>query len=379
MTSVPFEAAMGRTAPGVRAAGATGVAARGGAWTVLFGTIVTVVGISWDIQWHSEVGPDTFFTLPHLFLYSGSAISGFASLAMVIQATAAQRAGRPVPRAGGAPIRVFGSTLTAPLGYLVSGSGAALFLLYGLFDLRWHSIYGFDAVLNTPSHVALFLSISTTMIGSLIVFAAHLEQLWGRIGFVVALVILMGFAPVAADALNNLRLPIDAVVAGAVLFGPLLLITGAVVLARPWAAIWIAVAMGVLQGVLWWFSPWAAHTYAAAIGLPLRDGLPPRPPGFPAMLPMFLIVAAVVVEVLLRWARSRGADLRGWLLLAGPVTGVIVALGLVVQRRLTDSLADIPGSKVLILAILGIPLGLIAGFFGGRFAAMLRCSAPAEA
>ncbi|MCX4098239.1 hypothetical protein [Nocardia sp. alder85J] len=376
MTSIPFDAAVGRADPGSRVADTADIAAGAGAWAVLLGTVVTVVGISWDIQWHNEVGPDTFFTLPHLFLYSGSAISGFASLAMVVRATAAQRAGRPVPWAGGVPVRVFGSTLTAPLGYMVSGAGAALFLLYGLFDLRWHAIYGFDAVLNTPSHVALFLSISTTMIGSLIVFASHLGKLWGRIGFVVALVILMAFAPVSADALNNLSLPINAVVAGAVLFAPLLLIVGAVVLARPWAAIWIAVAMGVQQGGLWWFSPWAAHTYAAAIGLPLRDGLPPRPPTFPAMMPMFLIVSAVLAELLLRRARARGTDLRTPLLLFGPISGVLTALGLVLQRSLTDSLAHTGASATAILALLGIPLGLIAGFFGGRLAAMLRSTAP---
>ncbi len=119
--SVPLDATAGppRSVPAaatVTGASATesGIAARAGAWIVLLGTIVTTVGISWDIQWHNEVGPDTFFTLPHLLLYSGSAIAGFASLAMVVLATSAQRAGRPIPHAGGTPIRVFGSTLTAP-------------------------------------------------------------------------------------------------------------------------------------------------------------------------------------------------------------------------------------------------------------------------
>src|SRR5205823_2456843 len=144
-----------------------------GAWTVLIGVALTTVGLSWDIQWHVEVGPDTFFTLPHLVLYAGSAVAGIASLVMVLIATSAQRAGRSWPRtAGGTPIRVFDGVFRAPLGYLVSGVGAASFLLYGLLDLWWHSIYGFDATLNTPSHVALFLSICITMVGSLIVFAS---------------------------------------------------------------------------------------------------------------------------------------------------------------------------------------------------------------
>ena len=154
---------------------------------MLLGTAISTVGLSWDIQWHVEVGPDTFFTLSHLALYSGSALSGIASLVMVLLATSAQRAGREWPRsAGGAPVRVFGGVFTAPVGYLISGVGAACFLLYGLLDLWWHSIYGFDAVLNTPSHVALFLSISVTMVGTIITFAAAREQRWGRVGLLLA-------------------------------------------------------------------------------------------------------------------------------------------------------------------------------------------------
>ena len=163
--------------------GPPGTAARIGAWSVFAGTVITTLGISWDVQWHKEVGPDTFFTLSHLALYSGSALSGISSLVMVLLATSAQRAGNPLARTvGGTPVRVFGGTFTAPLGYLASGAGAALFLIYGLLDLWWHSIYGFDAVLNTPSHVALFLSISITMVGSVIVFAAARDQRWGQVG-----------------------------------------------------------------------------------------------------------------------------------------------------------------------------------------------------
>src|SRR5256885_6017911 len=106
--------------------------------SVLFGgTLLSLVGLTWDLQWHEDVGPDTFFTLPHLFLYSGSAIAGLASLAVVLATTAATRAGRPVdPAVGGRAVNVLGRTFAAPLGYLVSGGGAALFLIYGLWEDR---------------------------------------------------------------------------------------------------------------------------------------------------------------------------------------------------------------------------------------------------
>ncbi|GAA5056376.1 hypothetical protein [Nocardia callitridis] len=347
------------------------VAARAGAWVVVLGTAVTLVGLSWDIQWHNDVGPDTFFTLPHLLLYSGSGISGFASLAMVLITTAAQRAGRPVPRLGGAPVRVFGGALTAPLGYMVAGAGGALFLLYGLLDLQWHSIYGFDAVLDTPSHVALFLSITTTMIGSIMVFAAHRDHRWGRLGIVVAVPILIAFAPVTCKGLDNLDPPVDAMILGLVLFGPMLLIVGAALLARPGGAVAIAVAMGIVQAALWWFSPWAAHVYADAVGLPLRDGLVQRPPSLPGIMPMFLIVAAVAVEVLFWLARSRGFRPERMILVAGVVTGVIVGATFPLQMTLTNAMSSLDFGMIAKVTIIGIPLGLLAGYLGGRCTAML--------
>jgi len=353
------------------------IAGPAGAYAVLLGAAISTVGISWDVEWHKDVGPDTFFTLPHLVLYSGSALAGIASLAMVLLSTSMQRAGRPVsPWMGGTPVRVFGGIFTAPLGYLVSGIGAASFLIYGLLDLVWHSIYGFDAVLSTPSHVALFLSISITMIGTVIVFAGAREQRWGRIGVVLAIPILMLFAPIPVNALNNFTLPVNPVVVGIVLFSPLLLLIGAGVLQRAGAAVAIAVTLGTLQAALWWFSPWAAKVYATSVGLPLRDGLIPSPPRLPGGAPMFLIVAAVAVEVLFWLSRTRGLDARKMMLLAGVLTGLIVGLTLPVQQSLTDPTSPLSSTDVVILGLLGMPLGALAGFLAARFTVMLHALAP---
>jgi hypothetical protein len=345
---------------------------------VLLGTAITTIGLSWDVQWHVEVGPDTFFTLSHLALYSGSALSGIASLVMVLLATAAQRAGTPMPRTvGGTPVRVFGGVFTAPLGYLISGIGAASFLLYGLLDLLWHSIYGFDAVLNTPSHVALFLSILVTMAGCLIVFASAREERWARIGIVLLTPILITFAPIPANGLSNLPLPIDPVIAGIIFFSPLLLIVSTGILRRPGAAIAIAVVLGILQAFLWWFSPWAAETYAAASGLPLRDGLTPQPPQLPGAIPMFFIVAAVAVEAFFRLARTRDGDARKIMLLAGAVAGSVIGASLPLQRVLTNPSASISPTMIALITIIGALLGILAGFLGARFITMSNALAPA--
>jgi hypothetical protein len=374
--ATPTTSATTETA-GPQPAADVGVAGKVGAWVVLLGTALTTLGISWDVQWHKQVGPDTFFTLSHLVLYAGSAVSGIASLAMVLMATSAQRAGRPLPRTvGGTPVRVFGGVFTAPLGYLISGIGAAMFLLYGLLDLWWHSIYGFDAVLNTPSHVALFLSITTTMIGSIIVFASARDQRWAQLGVLLAIPIMITFAPVPMNAFSTLPLPIDPVVVGVIFFSSMLLIIGAGILRRPGAAIAIAVVLGVLQAFLWWFSPWAAVNYAAAVGLPLRDGLTPSPPDLPSAMPMFLILAAVGVEVLFWMIRSRNLDARKVFLLIGAVAGVIVAVTLPLQQVLTDPTASFGVVAIAIIGVVGLVFGVLGGFLAGRFIPMLRALAP---
>jgi hypothetical protein len=362
-----------------RSAVATGATAgRVGAWVVLLGTAITTIGLSWDIQWHVEVGPDTFFTLPHLFLYSGSALSGIASLVMVLLATSAQRAGRVWPRwAGGPPVRVLGGTFTAPLGYLVSGVGAACFLLYGLLDLWWHSIYGFDAVLNTPSHVALFLSICVTMVGGIIVFANARDQRWARAGILVAVPILITFAPLPFNALSTAPLPIDPTLLGVLLCAPMLLITGALVLGRG-GAIGVAVVLGAIQAVLWWFSSWATVAYAAAVGLPLREGAGHQPPSLPSLIPMFLVIAALAVEGAMWLSHSRRIHFGRLMLPLGGLAGLIVGVTFTLQLAITDGLQPSP-VLILTLSISGLILGVPAGFLGTRFGTMLRTTdTPAE-
>jgi hypothetical protein len=370
--ALPVSAAgLSRADAGTRvAAGST--AARVGPWVVLLGTAITTVGLSWDIQWHVEVGPDTFFTLSHLALYSGSALSGIASLVMVLMSTSAQRAGRAWPHsAGGPPVRVFGGVFTAPLGYLVSGVGAACFLLYGLLDLWWHSIYGFDAVLNTPSHVALFLSICVTMVGSIIVFAAVRDQRRGKAGLLIAVPILIVFAPIPFEGLNNAPLPVAPTLMGAILCAPMLLIMGALVLGRG-GAIGIAVVLGAMQAVLWWFSPWAAQAYAVAVGLPMRDGLLPEPPVLPSLIPMFLIVSALVVEGAMWLSHTRRIHFGRLMLPLGALCGLLVGVTLVVQLALTRPMMHVSPGLIVTLAIVGLVLGLPAGYLGTRFGAMLR-------
>lgn len=345
---------------------------------VTLGTVASLFGISWDVQWHVDVGPDTFYTLPHLVLYSGSALAGITSLTVVLMTTARQRAGRPIdPLVGGRYVRVFGGTFAAPVGYLISGTGAAMFLLTGLWDQWWHSLYGFDAVLSSPPHESLFLSISVTMAGSVIVYAAARERLWGRIGMITAVPVMVAFSMVTLSPVTIPSGMGDPQIIGSAFLSLMLLISAAACLRRPGMALAISVVLAVIQGVLWVYSPWAAHAYAHMVGLPLRDYVTPRPV-FPSRIPMFLILAAAVVELVLWPARSRGWSMRWVPMVAGALGGVVVAVCVPLQNIVMFGNAKLDGHTYVASTISSAVIGVLAGFLGWHFGTMMRITVPSS-
>ncbi|MGW4133646.1 hypothetical protein [Amycolatopsis japonica] len=347
------------------------------AGTVLAGSVISLVGLTWDIQWHGDVGPDTFFTMPHLFLYSGSAISGLASLVIVLMTTAARRAGRPVDaRVGGRAINVFGKTFAAPAGYLVTGTGAAMFLLYGLWDQWWHGLYGFDAVIDSPPHIGLLLSITLSIIGTVMVFAAAREHRWGTVGVVGSLGVLIAFSTVTVLGLQQIDVDgLDVVSVGIALLSVLLVSAGAGFWGRPGGAVRVAAALAVIQAITWWFSPWAAEAYASAVGLPMRDYID-GVPAMPSMMPMALLPIAAVLEAVhllsRRWTAGRVS------VLAGVIGGLLVGASMPIQNAIVYGSDRMPWAVVFATGAAGAVVGLLGGFAGWRFGGMLRLLAPAK-
>ncbi|MGW4830694.1 hypothetical protein ACWEOG_24140 [Amycolatopsis japonica] len=347
------------------------------AGTVLAGSVISLVGLTWDIQWHGDVGPDTFFTLPHLFLYSGSAISGLASLVVVLMTTAARRAGRPVDaRVGGRAINVFGKIFAAPTGYLVTGTGAAMFLLYGLWDQWWHGLYGFDAVIDSPPHIGLLLSITLSIIGTVMVFAAAREHRWGTVGVVGSLGVLIAFSTVTVLGLQQIDVDgLDVVSVGIALLSVLLVSAGAGFWGRPGGAVRVAAALAVIQAITWWFSPWAAEAYASAVGLPMRDYID-GVPAMPSMMPMALLPIAAVLEAVYllsrRWPAGRVS------VLAGVIGGLLVGASMPIQNAIVYGSDRMPWAVVFATGAAGAVVGLLGGFAGWRFGGMLRLLAPAK-
>lgn len=88
-----------------------------GAWLLLLGFSSLWLGVAWDGEWHADVGPDTFFTAPHLMFYFGSGLIGLTSLTVVL-------ANGRGPADSGPTVTVL-RHFRAPAAFLVAGLGAA--------------------------------------------------------------------------------------------------------------------------------------------------------------------------------------------------------------------------------------------------------------
>jgi hypothetical protein len=111
--------------------------------TVMAATAVLVllVGVTWDIAWHVDVGRDTFFTPPHWLIVGGIGLLGSAALCAVAKIGS-----------DGDRIR---AAVTARPGMVLTGCCAALMLVGLGIDNWWHGVFGIDVSLWSPPHVAL--------------------------------------------------------------------------------------------------------------------------------------------------------------------------------------------------------------------------------
>jgi|GEM_PF-536420 len=139
--------------------------------TVALGALVFLLGGSWDIAWHIEIGRDTFWSPPHLVLYSGILLI----LASCAYAFAAAR------RLAGANRRAWPGP-----GPVIAALGAALALASAPIDDTWHRLFGLDVTLWSPPHLMLIGGMAIAAFGAVAGFAwlasrrdpAQLATLW---------------------------------------------------------------------------------------------------------------------------------------------------------------------------------------------------------
>ena len=337
------------------------------------GTLLSWFGSGWDVSWHRIYGRDTFWTTPHLFIYTGVTMWGVAALV----ATATAMRGRPISGRALA----FGPP-RAELGLARVGIGALVTIAAGPFDNAWHSLYGRDVDIWSPPHLFGIAGGAIGLVGWVSAYGRGVLPVREPVRRVLRLATFGNLCAVCIFAMNFYYVT---AVAREAFFYPLLVsalipaVLGIAIAAAPGR--WSATAAAL------------AYTVIALGGYVLLQASGWRPPAFPPLV----LAGALAVDVLRtrggRWAHplALGAAFSfafvGAELVKMAVFGPPAPTGTADTDRLTvlfmqyyeQTLAR-PWLSIwpILAAILGTPLAAAALTVGRRVGALLRSDLDSE-
>jgi len=131
-------------------------------YATVLSSLSIIIGLIWDISWHTSIGRDGLFSAPHLAIYLGGVTAGLFSGFRVLKITLA---GTPPERSK--TIRFWG-IFYGSLGNLFCIWGAIAMLTSAPFDDWWHNTYGLDVTILSPPHTVLLLGMITIQFGAII-------------------------------------------------------------------------------------------------------------------------------------------------------------------------------------------------------------------
>ena len=131
-------------------------------YATVFASLSIIIGLIWDISWHTSIGRDGLFSTPHLAMYLGAVIAGTFSGYQVLQITFA---GNKLQKQRS--VRFWGIFYSS-LGALFCIWGAFAMLTSAPFDDWWHNTYGPDVTILSPPHTVLALGMMTIQFGAII-------------------------------------------------------------------------------------------------------------------------------------------------------------------------------------------------------------------
>ena len=311
--------------PTLRTADASAARSVARAWplyAVLCASACIVVGLLWDISWHSTVGRDTFWTLPHLLEQFGAVLAGVSCGWLVLWTTF-----RGAPEQRAESVRFWG--FLGPLGAWVTIWGTFVMITSAPFDNWWHNAYGLDVQIVSPPHMVLALGMVAIEIGALL-FALGAQNRavdtteMRRFGWAytvaggVLLCMIATLISEYASRPNDMHSTLFYEVAGGAL--PVVLVAlaraGRLVRAATKAA---AVYMAIVLLMMWTLQLLPATPKLAPIYTAVTHMVPPQ-------FPLLLVLPALAIDGILEWIAGR----HDWL--ASVLVGVcFVALLAVVQ------------------------------------------------
>jgi hypothetical protein len=277
----------------------------------LIASTSVIVGLLWDISWHTTVGRDTLWTPAHMAIYLGGVLTGLACGFLALRTTFA---GSAEERAVG--VRFWG--FTAPLGAWVSIWGTFAMLVSAPFDDWWHSAYGLDVQILSPPHSVLAAGMVGIQLGAmLLALAAQNRALAGgaderstralslAFAWTAGVLLTMVATVVMEQSFANLQHGATFVLISAAAY-PLLLLVATRALRLRWPATTVALVYTVIRCLMTWVLPlFAARPLLAPVYNPV-DHFWPTP------FPLLLLVPALAIDLIARRLRGRS----DWLLAA---------------------------------------------------------------
>ncbi len=131
-------------------------------YAVVFSSVCIIVGLIWDISWHTSIGRDGLFSPPHLSIYLGAVVSGLFSGFQVFKISFW---GKPSEKNESVH---FWNIFYSSLGGMFCIWGAIAMLTSAPFDDWWHSTYGLDVVILSPPHSILAFGMVMVQFGAMI-------------------------------------------------------------------------------------------------------------------------------------------------------------------------------------------------------------------
>jgi len=275
-------------------------------FTVLLSSACIVVGLLWDISWHKSIGRDTFWTAPHLLEQLGAILAGVSCGWMVLRATFA---GGPAMR--GQSVRFWG--FSGPLGAWVTIWGTFTMVTSAPFDDWWHNAYGLDVKIVSPPHIVLALGMIAIQLGAMLLLLAAQNRAsrpaevrrlgWGY-AFAGGVLLTMMATLVSEYAArpNDMHNTLFYQVAGGTFPVFLAAFARSGRLRYP-ATSAAGLYFGIVLLMIWILQLFPARPQLAPIYNPVTHMLAPE-------FPLFLVVPALGIDLLLQWAGHR----HDWLL-----------------------------------------------------------------
>jgi hypothetical protein len=270
-------------------------------YAVLCASACIVVGLLWDISWHSTVGRDTFWTLPHLLEQFGAVLAGFSCGWLVLSITF-----RGSAESRAESVRFWG--FVGPLGAWVTIWGTFVMITSAPFDNWWHNAYGLDVRIVSPPHMVLALGMVAIQVGALL-FAlgsqnraanARETRKLGWAYTVAAGILITMIATLIseyASRANEMHSALFYQVAGGALPLFLVAVSRAGRLRFP-ATKAAAAYMAIVLLMMWTLQLFPATPKLAPIYMAVTHMIPPS-------FPLLLVVPALVVDTLVSWNSGR--------------------------------------------------------------------------